>query len=97
MAALKCYEQLLNGYQEFFKLQDQNGEEMEVEIDNKPIKIPYTNIISAVMTAVESEKDPRNLLVSFELSRLVLKILSVDENSFKTIEPFVEEIFENIS
>lgn len=59
--------------------------------------IPYSTIVSAVLTAIESEKDPRNLLISFELTRLVLSLLGNDEESMKTLEPFIEEIFENIS
>jgi DNA repair/transcription protein MET18/MMS19 len=99
ITAFKCFEHLMNNYNEFFKLQ---GEDIKMEVDNgnpeaKPIKIPYTNVISAVLTAIESEKDPRNLLLSFELTRVVLKMVGNDENSFKTIEPFIEEIFENIS
>lgn len=54
-------------------------------------------MVSAVLTAIEAEKDPRNLILSFELTRLILAKLGNDEASVKTIEPFLEEIFENIS
>lgn len=99
ITAFKLYEHLLNNYNEFFKLQK---EDSKMDVDNasaetKSVMIPYTNVISAVLTAIESEKDPRNLLLAFELTRVVLKIVGRDEDSFRTIEPFIEEIFENIS
>lgn len=50
-----------------------------------------------MITAIESEKDPRNLLISFELPRILLNLLGRDETSFETLSPFSEEIFENVS
>lgn len=61
------------------------------------IFIPYSTLISAVLTGLESEKDPRNLVISFELTRLILHMFGNDERFNKTISPFLEEIFENIS
>ena len=97
--AFKSYEYILNNYREFFKVQ-RNEEDISKEDgtnDCSNLLIPYSTIISAVLTAIESEKDPRNLIVSFELTRLILSILGNDEKYLSTIEPFLEEIFENIS
>ena len=97
--AFKCYETILNSYNEFFKLQENEVPRAENGFTQtgNPVLIPYSTIVSSVLTAIESEKDPRNLLISFELTRLVLSILGNDEASMKTLEPFIEEIFENIS
>jgi len=59
--------------------------------------IPYTNIVSTVLTAIESEKDPRNLIMSFELSRLLLHQLGNSDSGIVILQPFMEEIFEIIS
>lgn len=100
MCAFKCYEYVLNNYKEFFEVdnptQVDNHQQDGTENSNA-VTIPYSTIVSAVLTAIESEKDPRNLLVSFELTRLILNILGNDDTSVKIIEPFLEEIFENIS
>lgn len=97
--AFKCYQYILNNYWEFFKLQSVDCDISKEDGTNEDssLLIPYSSIISAVLTAIESEKDPRNLVVSFELTRLILSILGNDEQSIPTIEPFLEEIFENIS
>ena len=59
--------------------------------------IPYSTLVSAILTAIESEKDPRNLIESFKLTYLILSKFGNDPVSSKTIEPFLDEIFENIS
>jgi len=97
MAAFKCFELLLKNFNEFYRLQDEGNDRMGVDIERKQVNIPYTNIISGVLTAIESEKDPRNLLLSFELTRIVLRLLGNDKEAYQTLKPFSEDIFENIS
>lgn len=101
MTAFKCYETILLNYQEFFKFEVDNMQldisTSDIGIDNDKVLISYTTIISAVLSGIETEKDPRNLVVTFELMRLVLHMFGNSEKSLKTIEPFLEEIFENIS
>lgn len=97
IVAFRCYQIILTSYTEFFKLDDENMEVDSDAGDDKNVMIPYSTIVSTVLTAIESEKDPRNLLLSFELSRLVLSILGNDDASIKILEPFIEDLFENIS
>lgn len=94
--ALRLLETLLNKYNEFFKLQEENMNEVDLS-DSDIYRIPYVDIISCVVSAIDNEKDPRNLLVSFELPRILLFLLGKDEHSFKTLEPFCNDIFENIA
>lgn len=81
--AFKSYEYILNNYREYFKLEsvDSDISKEDGTNQNSSLLIPYSTIISAVLTAIESEKDPRNLIVSFELTRLILSILGNDENN----------------
>ena len=99
IVAFKWYETILLQYNEFFKLQD---DDVVMDITNETSSdesktIPYSTLVSAILTAIESEKDPRNLIESFKLTYLILSKFGNDPVSSKTIEPFLDEIFENIS
>ena len=99
MAAFKCYEVILNNYDEFFEYTQANNN-MVTDDSSKAansVKIPYSNIISAISTAIESEKDPRNLVVSFSLTSQILAKFGNSDEGEETLKPFLEDIFENIS
>jgi DNA repair/transcription protein MET18/MMS19 len=96
MAGFKCFETLLSNYTEFFKL-EQSPEEMDVEDQASSHLIAWTDLISAVLNSIENEKDPRNLLVTFELTRLLLTKLGNDQAGYRTISPFIDDLFENVS
>ncbi len=52
-----------------------------------------TTFISAVLSAVDEEKDPRNLLLTYDLLYMILKQFTSPE----VIKPFIDEIFDKIS
>ena len=62
-------------------------------------KLPNpTLFISAVLSGVEEEKDPRNLLISYDLLYFILRQYSPSPNrSQDLIMPFVDEIFDKVS
>lgn len=91
--AYRCFETILNNYSEFLSI---DTKENGTNQGDRGL-ISYTTVVSAVLTAIEGEKDPRNLILSFDLSRLVLLHLGNSDEGVAVLNPFLEEIFDIIS
>lgn len=56
--------------------------------------------INSVLSAIENEKDPRNLIISYDLLFFILRNFASnpdDEAQKELIDPFLEDIFDKIS
>lgn len=63
-------------------------------------KVDSSAFIYAVLSGIENEKDPRNLVLSYDLIYLILRIYANnpdDINQTSIIKPFLEDIFDKIS
>ena len=51
-----------------------------------------------MLSGVEEEKDPRNLLITYDLLYFILKLYSPEDPlSLEVLKPFADEIFDKIS
>lgn len=60
---------------------------------------PFT-YISAILSGIDEEKDPRNLLITYDLLYYLLRQYGSnieDVASIGVIKPFIDEIFDKIS
>lgn len=59
-----------------------------------------SSYISAVLSGIDEEKDPRNLLITYDLLYFMLRQYASnieDVASIGVIKPFIDEIFDKIS
>ena len=63
-------------------------------------KVDPSLFINAVLSGIENEKDPRNLVISYDLIYFILRIYASnveDINQISMIKPFLEDIFDKVS
>ena len=60
-------------------------------------KLDSTLLISCILSAIESEGDPRNLILVFDLLHFILLNYCQPPQVTEQIEPFLEDIFDKAS
>jgi DNA repair/transcription protein MET18/MMS19 len=70
-----------------------NREQLLSKVENPSL------FISAVLGSIDEEKDPRNLLITYDILYFMLRqyATGIDNSNDKLIKPFIDEIFDKIS
>ena len=58
-------------------------------------KVDPTQYISAVLSGIQEEKDPRNLIITYDLIYFIMRTFGQQKTNL--IEPFIEDVFDKIS